>query len=335
MMRIVRTRLALLAALLAAAGCGGSHHADQARDATPLVPWTEEPVPQLAVSDAAPARPCRASQLRPQKGGFTFHAAVVGATGSVALRNVGGSACRLTGRPAVRFVGAPRAPRQRQVPMPARPPQFPRVQRPSSWLLSLAPGRAATLAVEWHNWCVPHARTGQRLIPPEAVRVTLPRGRGSLEIPYNAVTSCERPGEASTIRVQPFQPPLLPASRPWTDQVLSAKVLTLDGTAAPLHARRGESLRYSVAIRNEGRATVRFDGECPFAVELLAPAGRPEAHRLNCGAARPLAPRATLRFEMRMRIPTHAPVGPNGLFWELDPLGAGGPQVVSRLVVDE
>jgi hypothetical protein len=334
MMRIVRTRLALLAALVAVAGCGGSHHADQARDATPLVPWTEEPVPQLAVSDAAPAPPCRASQLRPEGSGFAFQAAVVGASGSVALRNVGSSACRLTGRPAVRFVGAPRAPRQRQVPLAPRPPQFPRLQRPSSWLLSLAPGRSATLAIEWRNWCVPHARTAEKLIPPKAVRVTLPRGRGSLAIPYNAVTSCERPGEPSTIRVQPFQPPLLPASRPWTDQVLSAKVLTLGGEARPLHARRGESLRYSVAIRNEGRATVRFD-QCPFAVELLAPAGRPEAHRLNCRAARPLAPRASLRFEMRIRVPADAPVGPNGLFWELDPLGAGGPQVVSRLVVDD
>jgi uncharacterized protein DUF4232 len=328
---------AALAVLAAAEGCGSSDHGGRASGAAPapLVRWTDEPVPALAAGDAAPAAPCRASQLRPSKGGFTFQAAVAGATGSVAVRNVSKARCRLTGRPAVRFVGASKAPEQRQVPLAPQPPQFPHVRRPSSWLLSLAPGRSASLAIEWRNWCVPNARAGKtRLIAPTAVRVTLASGRGSLSIPYNAVTSCERPREPSTIGVQPFQPPLLPRSAPWTSQVLSANVLTVAGEAEPLHARRGELLAYSVAIRNPGRATVRFD-KCPFAVQMLAPAGAPEAHRLNCGAARPLAPRASLRFEMRIRIPAAAPVGPNGLFWELDPLGAGGPQVVSRLIIDE
>jgi hypothetical protein len=340
MIAIVRARvagLAVLACLVAASGCGGSDHADRAGSAataTPLVRWTEEPASELAASDGPPAAPCRASQLRRSRAGFTFQAAVVGATGTVALRNVSETPCRLTGRPTVRFVGAPKAPEQRQVPLPPQPPQFPHVRRPSSWLLSLAPGRSASLAIEWRNWCVPNARAAKgRLIPPKSVRVTLARGRGSLDIPYNAVTGCERPRAPSTIRVQPFQPPSLPRSAPWTSQVLSAKVLTLAGEAKPLHARRGELLGYSVAIRNAGRATVRFD-TCPFAVQMLAPAGAPEAHRLNCGAAHPLAPRASLRFEMRIRIPATAPLGPNGLFWELDPLGAGGPQVVSRLFVD-
>jgi hypothetical protein len=332
----LRACVAVLAVLAAVAGCGGSDHAGRAGGAAPapLVPWTDEPVAELAAPDGAPAAPCGASQLRSSKGGFTFQAAVVGATGSVALRNASGAPCRLTGRPTVRFVGAPKAPKQRQVSLPPQPPQFPRVRRPSSWLLSLAPGRSASLAIEWRNWCVPNARAAKtRLIPPTAARVTLAGGRGSLDIPYNAVTPCEHPRAPSTIRVQPFQPPSLPRSAPWTSQVLSAKVLTLAGEAKPLHARRGELLAYSVAIRNAGHATVGFD-KCPFAVEMLAPAGAPEAHRLNCSAARPLAPRASLRFEMRIRVPAAAPLGPNGLFWELDPLGAGGPQVVSRLIVD-
>ena len=137
----------------------------------------------------------------------------------------------------------------------------------------------------------------------------------------------------SAALIYPLTKPSLPRSAPWTSQVLSAKVLTLAAEAKPLHARRGELLGYSVAIRNAGRATVRFD-TCPFTVQMLAPAGALEAHRLNCGAAHPLAPRASLRFEMRIRIPAAAPLGANGLFWELDPLGAGGPQVVSRLIVD-
>jgi hypothetical protein len=331
----VRSCLALFAALAAlATGCG-SHHAKQTRSvvsAAPLIPWTDEEVSALVVR-RTPAPPCRASQLRAEGHGFTFQAAIAGAVGSVAVRNVGTAQCRLTGRPLVRFVGAPKAPPQRQASLPPQQPAFPRLLRPSSWLLALAPGDSASLGIEWRNWCVPNAQSAKKpLIPPKAVRVTLPDGGGSLDIPYNAVTSCERPEDPSTIGVRPFQPPALPSTKPWTTQILSAKVLTLDGRAGPLQARRGQLLRYSVALRNEGRETVGF-GNCPFAVELLAPAGKPEAHPLACAAAHPLAPHSTLRFEVRIRIPSAAPVGPNGLFWELDPLGAQSPEVVSRVIV--
>ncbi len=301
--------------------------------AAPLIRWTDEPVPELAVPETAPAPRCRAAQLRPEGRGFTFAAAIAGAVGSAALRNVGTAPCRLTGRPVVRFVGAPRAPVQRQVPLPPQQPSFPRLLRPTASLLSIPPGGAASLGIEWRNWCVPNARAATKpLVPPKFVRVTLPAAGGSLDVAYNAVTSCEHPEDPSTIGVRPFQPPVLQNRKAWTTRILSAKVLTLRGQAVPLHARRGRILRYSVALRNESREPVAF-GTCPFAVELLAPAGKAEAHRLNCAAAHPLAPHGTLRFEMRIRIPAGAPPGPNGLFWELDPLGAQSPEVVSRVIV--
>jgi hypothetical protein len=333
MIRAVRCRLGLLAALAAAAaGCGGSHHG-KSTAAAPLIAWSDAPVPELAPPSGTPAPPCRASQLRAERPGFTFQAAVSGATGSVVIRNSGRRPCALDGRPTVRLVGAPRAPAQKQVAVPAEPVPFPRLLRPEAWLQALPAGEAASLAIQWSNWCVPGAQAATKpLVPPKAVRITLPGGRGSLDVPYNAVTSCEHPGEASTLGVRPFQPPALPSAQPWTDQLLSAKVLTLDGRAAPLRARRGQVLRYSVALRNEGRATVRFD-TCPFAAELVAPQGKPETHRLNCAAAQPLAPHATARFEMRIRIPADAPAGANGLFWELDPVGARSPEVVSRVIV--
>ncbi len=332
----MRARLVLLVVLGAvAAGCA-THHAKPTgtvSSAAPLIPWTDEPVPELAVRKTTPAPPCRASQLRPVGDGFTFQAAISGATGSVALRNIGTAPCSLRGRPAVRFVGAPKAPEQRQVPLPPQQPPFPRLLLPAARLLSLAPGDSASLGIEWRNWCVPNAQTAKKpLIPPTSVRITLLDGRGSLDVYYNAVTSCEHPEGPSTIGVRPFQPPVLPSTKPWTTQILSAKVLTLAGGAGPLHARRGELLRYSVGLRNDGRETVGF-ARCPFAVELLAPEGKPEAHRLDCAAAHPLAPHATLRFEMRIRIPATAPLGPNGLFWELDPVGAQSPEVVSRVIV--
>jgi len=334
MMPGVRVSLVVLAMLtIAAPGCSSRHGRTSTQTgAAPLIAWRDAPVPALRTSSVRSAPPCRASQLRADGRGFTFQAAVAGATGSATLRNVSARACRLTGRPDVRFVGAPKSPAQRRIPLPAQQPDFPQLVRPSSWLLSLLPGGSATLGIEWRNWCVPNARASGKLVPPTAVRVTLARGRGSLDVPYNAVTACLHPGEPSTVGVRPFQPPLLAPSRPWTQEVLRAKVLTLTGGAGVLRARRGELLRYGVAISNEGDHTVRFD-RCPIVEELLAPAGRADGHMLNCTAAHPLAPGATERFEMRIKVPANAPLGPNGLFWELDPLGAQSPEAVARVIV--
>jgi hypothetical protein len=65
---------------------------------------------------------------------------------------------------------------------------------------------------------------------------------------------------------------------------------------------------------------------------MLAPAGTSEVHQLRCGPGA-IEPGGTLGFEMRIAVPRTAPTGNNGLFWELDPTGAQGPEVVSRLVV--
>jgi hypothetical protein len=233
----------------------------------------------------------------------------------------------------VRFVGAPRQPVQRQIPLPAAVAQFPQVRRPEAILLALRPGDTAVLPLEWSNWCVPGARAVKgKLIPPTAVRVTLLAGRGSLDVPYNAVTPCVRPGAPSTVGVRPFQPPGLPNRKPWTRAALGAKIFAIDGTAPPLHGARGTVLRYAVRLRNESQATVRFQN-CPLIAEVLAPQGSVEAHPLNCVGAHPLAPGASIRFEMHLPIPASAPEGVNGLFWVLDPLGGQNAEAVARVVV--
>jgi hypothetical protein len=84
--------------------------------------------------------------------------------------------------------------------------------------------------------------------------------------------------------------------------------------------------------RHRQRDLAQFD-RCPLLIEMLAPAGRPEVHQLNCRAASPIQAAGSLRFEMRIQVPANAPAGANGLFWELDPTGAQGPQAVSRVVV--
>ena len=204
--------------------------------------------------------------------------------------------------------------------------------RPAAALLALEPGAAATLSVEWSNWCVPGASDARGpLQAPRAVRVTF-TGGGSLDVPYNAVTPCEQPGAPSTIGVHPFAPAGLPETAPWTRLPVSAKALTLAGAPGALHAVRGGILEYSILLHNESQSTLRF-ARCPLVAELLAPAGAIEAHPLNCAGAHPVRAGGSIRFEMRLRVPSAAPLGVNGLFWDLDPLGAQGPEVVARVIV--
>ncbi len=210
--------LALICAVVALlAGCSEAQRDPASK--VPLIPWDGSVPPQLQAGHVVPASPCRASRLRVVGTGFLFQPAVAGGTGRVTLRNAGPGACRLTGRPDVRLVGAAPAPQQQQVDVPAEPPAFPAVVPPDAALLALPAGDTTTLGVDWRNWCVPHGRKAP--VPPRAVRITLPGGQ---------------------------------------------------------------------------------------------PAG-------------------SLRFEMRIQVPADAPAEANGLFWELDPTGAQGPQAVSRLVV--
>jgi hypothetical protein len=330
-----RTGTRLLAALAALAGLTTGCHPAAAPAGAPaqaarLVPWTGSVPPLLRPRPVRPAAPCRAAQLRVDGGGLLFQPAAHGGTGTLRLRNAGRLPCRLDGRPQVRFVGAPAGPAQRQLALPAEPPAFPALLPPPGVLLALPPGAGATLTVDWRNWCVP----GPRAVPPRVVRVSLPRGAGSLDADYSAVTSCEDRTQPSTVGVRPFQPAALAEPGGWTNLRVRATVGALGGQPAPPHGRRGQTVAFAVELRNaSSTGTVRFD-RCPVLAELLAPAGGTEAYELNCAAAAPIPPGGALRFEMRLRVPVAAPLGPNGLFWALDATGSQPLEVISRVVVD-
>lgn len=298
------------------------------------MPWAAI-VPAVLRAPQSTAAPCRASELKVQGGGIVFQATAVGASGTVELRNVGSRACRLTGRPLVRFVGTPQSPRQRQTAEPALSPEFPGVTKPASSLLALAPGSSATLSLDWNNWCPPGPRSNKPAVAPKAVRVTLPGGGGSIDVSYNAVTPCYQPGSPSTVGVRPFEPEVLPDGRPWSRIPLVARILTSDGaSASTLRASRGSMLRYVVELRNAStNQTLRFGTNCPLFVQELAPQGSVEAYRLNCAAAHPVPPGGSIRFDVQMAIPGSTPVGDNGLFWALDPLGVQGPEATARVLV--
>lgn len=327
--------LAALLSLLCAgviAGCSSSR-ATVAVPPRHVIAWDDAVPSQLQPPRVPPAPACRAAQLRVTGPGFQFVAGGTGGTGAVALRNTGPGRCGLTGYPTVRLVGAPRAPRQRQVNLPARAAGFPEVAEPATSLRAIAPGSTATLSIDWSNWCVPGAAgSAKPQIPPSAVRVSLGKGLGSLNVRYNAVPACDAPGRPSTISVRPFAPAPLPSTRPWTTANVKAAIESADGPGVPLTAKRGQVARFIVRLRNASPVTVRFGG-CPLLAEALEPTGQTEIHQLNCRPAGPILPGRSLFFDMRIRVPASAPLGKTGLFWELDPTGAQFPEAVTGLVV--
>jgi hypothetical protein len=321
-----RLAIALLALLVVAAGCGsGTKKHRAAAAAGPAVPWTSRK-PAPAAPRTPVSMPCRAADLAiPHQVRFVPH--LQGGIALVAIRNRSRRACRLTGRPRVRFVkeGGPV-----QVQRSGAPslPRFPEVPYPPSSLLALRPGEQAALTVSWDNWCDPKV-PGKPHLPPSALRVTLPGGRGHLDADYNAVPPCLDPRAPSTIGVSSFQPTLIPLRRPWTQADVRASI-----PGQPLHARRGRTLRFRVVLRNASPATVRFD-RCPAYVQQLAPLGPVSVYELNCGDAHPIPPGGREAFAMRVYVPNGAPFGANGLFWGLDALGGRVPQLNARVLVDE
>jgi Protein of unknown function (DUF4232) len=334
---MVRRVVCASALALAAAGCGGHGGGGTRPPAKPvdLIPFDDAQPASLASRPATPAPACRAAQLRVEGDGLVFvPGAQQGGTGTAVLRNRGDRPCRLTGRPSVRFVGGSAPPPQRRRALGADELEFPKLAPSAASLLALAPGQGAVLSVDWDNWCPRASAAAKRkgLQPPKALRVTLPGGGGSLDVKYNAVVACVHPDQPSVLGVRPFAPQPLQAASGFTSAPMTVSAHPLNGGNGVLRARRGQQLRFAVELRNASKTqSVTFD-RCPLVAEKLAPIGPTEAHQLNC-AAGPIRPGGVRWFEMRVRVPANAPLGPNGLFWRLDPVGDFAPQTVARVIV--
>ncbi len=321
----MRRRLPIALVLLVGvvAGCSSSSK-KQANANVVAIPWTATKPPQIA--ERAPAAvACRAADLA-VRGQVKFVARLQGGIALVPVRNTGTRPCRLTGRPGVRFV-KDGGPVQVQKAIPTTPSQFPEVTYPTSALLALRPGEAGDVTITWDNWCDPVIK-GKPRVPPSALRITLPGGRGSVDADYNAVPPCLDPSAPSTIGVSAFQPNLISPGRRWSDAFLRASA-----PGAPIHGRRGGLLHFDVVLENIDRTTARFD-RCPAYVQQLAPSGSVEVYELNCRAAHAIDPGKKLAFAMQLRVPKDAPLGANGLFWELDPFGARAPQLHVPVTID-
>src|SRR3954447_8553498 len=318
--------LALVAPLVLMAGCGGSKKAAATYDG-PVVPWTASQPPELAERPPV-STPCRAADLAVTSQ-VDFEAyGNGGGIAVIALKNKGKQDCRLEGTARVRLVKHG-GPEQVNAPIDRPPVIFPDTAYPLSSLLAIRPGEVAGLTLTWTNWCDPQI-PGVKRVAPSAVRITLPNGAGHIDADYNAVPPCIDPSHpTSTIEVSPFETAKVKPVAPWA----APGSVKASVPNQPVHAKRGELLRFVVVLQNTSRATVRFD-RCPSYVQQLVPAGQVEVHVLNCARARPIAPREREAFAMQIRVPKNAPAGGNGLFWGLDPFGAKTPTINARATVD-
>jgi Protein of unknown function (DUF4232) len=320
----VRASLTVAFAVLlaAAAGCSSDSKSSETDSARAAVPWISAKPPQVAERNPV-TTPCRASDLR-ISGQVKFVPRLQGGIALVTIRNAGRT-CRLSGRPRVTFVKKG-GPVQVEKPIATTRANFPEATYSPSSLLALRRGESGALTVTWDNWCDPVVK-GVPHVPPKAIRIALPEDRGNLDADYNAVPPCVDPNQPTTIGVSRFQPSLVRFAGRWSDAFLRASV-----PGQPLRARRGGLVRFRVLLTNASGRTVRFD-RCPAYATQLVPAGTVQVYTLNCRAAHPIAPGGSLAFAIQVPVPTGAPTGANGLFWELDPFGARSPQVHARVVV--
>jgi hypothetical protein len=317
---------AAVGSLVLVAACGGESKKPKkaAEFSGPRVAWISAQ-PSLVVARRGVSTPCHGSDLQVKRQ-VTFVPRLEGGIALVELWNIGSRVCRLTGRPAVSFVHKG-GPIQIDRKIAKTSANFPEVVYPPSTITALRPGEPAAVTVTWDNWCDPVVK-GKPHVPPSAMRVTLPGGRGHVDADYNAVPPCVQPSQPSIIGVSAFEPSVIRATdRPWTEAYFRATV-----PAQPVRARRGGVLHFVVVLKNLSKTTAVFD-RCPAYVQQLVPAGKVEVYNLNCAGAHPIRPGGSEAFAMQVRVPALSPVGRNGLFWELDPFGRQGPQVHADVVI--
>jgi Protein of unknown function (DUF4232) len=273
----------------------------------PVVPWLAlhpakaPPAPPLAA-------PCRASDLHAR---LFLQGATGSLVGGVDVRNAGAAPCSLLGYPRVSFTGAASV-RWRLKLLAASPAPLDVLADPPGSLRALAPGKSASVAIFWSNWCG---------APPDALSLGI--GGARIAVPIARAPRCDSPQFPSTVSVAPFAPTTrrLPESSrlPLRVAILGNRPVRVKPGLRAFRVHRGELLRYEVAVTNTGPQPFRFAStSCPVYVESLAPLA-PQVYVLNCRRVGAIAARATVVFAMQIRIPAAARLGVGSITWELAP----------------
>lgn len=305
-----RRRRLIAAAVLLAVGAAAGVLAFGAGRGSGEVPWLPTK-PRLGAANPPLAPACRASQLRGKLGlqGGGFGELV----GPLMVTNRGSAPCSLVGTPKLSFAGATSKWRLQRG--PEENPLDPLTPPPRS-LRALAPGRWAASNLDWGNWCgrgssPAKSRPGEL---PRALVLTAPGGgRIALDrTPFFREVGCGN-RDGSVLKASRFVP-IVPQGPPSSALPLAARLVPAGA------AHRGTWLSYTVLLRNHGAKPFSFGRSCPAYYEGFGM--RPAAYILNCHAVGSIAPRATVRFAMRIFVPRHANL--STLHWTLAPHSWGG-----------
>lgn len=280
------------------------------------VPWLSAH-PQLGPANPPLASPCRASQLKAtlglQGGGFGT------VVGSLMVANRGSAPCALVGMPKLSIAGA--TAKWRLARGPQQNGYDPLAPAPSS-LRALAPGRWATTAIEWSNWCgagsSPSTANPGRL--PRALVLRAPGG-GKIAVENTlgraghatrVAPMCVSSG-GSVLSVSRFAP-VVPQGGPGSALPLRARIVA---ARAPYP---GTWFSYTVVLTNRSAKPFSFGRSCPAYYEGFGI--RPQAYILNCHGVGAIAPHRAVRFAMQVFVPRHRGLGT--LSWTLAPHSWGG-----------
>lgn len=91
----------------------------------------------------------------------------------------------------------------------------------------------------------------------------------------------------------------------------------------PVSVKAGSVLSYQVDIYNPMSTPAKLE-PCPFYLEYSSIPTK-LFYRLNCSTARSIGAHSTVRYQMKMQIPSDAPLGMARIYWVFD-----GPGNVAR-----
>jgi len=108
--------------------------------------------------------------------------------------------------------------------------------------------------------------------------------------------------------------PLSPSGFAWPPA--PALIAITVSISAPASVRRGSTLRYTAAVRNDSQTPYRLD-PCPDFVAYLGGKQATETYQLNCAPVGLLDPGETATFDMRFDVSRALSPGPAPLSWGL------------------
>jgi len=341
-MRCRASNLLGLVAVAALIGGCGSTSADVASHS--YVPWLPL-APNHQYIDAPPVKPptlpagtpeCKASQLEGESLGEGAAAGNVNMP--LQLRNRSGSACYVHGYPDVTVLDASGRVLARGLGADGRgtffgdgpdvpvllPPGTPNLPAPRLPIDSTNLKGQAFMNFSWYD-CPP-------LPQADHLALDLPDGEGRLVIPfalqayYSAACGNGQPQGPAV-----FRGPFSATGVPWPPTADTIPVAT--SISAPHSVSRGATLIYFVTIRNDGSRNYELQ-PCPDYFEFLTGIKNGPSYQLNCSPVGLIAPGRSVKFEMRMPIPSGQPAGSSYINWGLqdgriDPAAAQAPILIT------